>query len=75
MEYEDFRNRLKKLNMSMKEYSILINTSYGTVKRWGKDGRAVPTWVKTWLDLYEENLECKKYKESMQILMSGIKTS
>jgi hypothetical protein len=77
MEYEDFRNKLRELNISMKEFSVLIKTSYGTVRKWGKDGRAVPTWVESWLNLYIQNQnlqessisedEYKEYKELIQL--------
>jgi hypothetical protein len=75
MEYEDFRKNLRELNISMKEFSTLIKTSYGTVRKWGKDGRAVPSWVETWIDLYREKKELEKYRESIQTLMGGIKAS
>ena len=63
MEYETFRKVLKELDLSMMNFSILVNTSYGTVKNWGKNGRAVPSWVKSWLDIYIENQQLKKSKD------------
>jgi len=72
MDYKEYRKVLKELKITIKDFSLMINTSYGTVAKWGKDGRAVPSWVETWLNLYIENQECKKYKESMQTLISGV---
>jgi len=84
MEYQEFRKTLKKLKITMREFSILINTSYGTVVKWGKDGRAVPHWVETWLQLYSDkkNLEkeleilkdndCKEYKRALAKALQGV---
>jgi DNA-binding transcriptional regulator YiaG len=77
MEYEEFRKILKELNISMKEFSKLINTNYGTVKNWGNKGRAVPAWVESWLSIYIQNKdlreisitkeEYREYKELLQL--------
>ena len=71
MEYEELKRTLKELDISMKKFSSLANISYGTVKNWGNNSR-VPSWVIPFLQLYTENQECKKYKESMQVLISGL---
>ena len=72
MEYEEFRKILKKYHLSIKEFSRLAEVSYKTCTKWGKDNRPVPSWVNSWFNLYKENQEFEKYKESIQILMSGI---
>ena len=41
----------------------MINTSYATTRKWGKDGRAVPSWVETWLDLYIKNKQLEELKK------------
>jgi len=64
MEYEKFRKILKELKITMKEFSILANTSYLTVRNWGKDGRAVPNWVESWLTIYIRNKELEELKDS-----------
>ena len=74
MEYEDFREILKNNNLSIKDFSKLSEVSYKTCTKWGKENRPVPSWVNSWFQLYTENQECKKYKESMQTLMSGLNT-
>jgi len=55
MEEKEFRERLKRNNLKLKDFSELIDTSYQTVAKWGKYGRDVPSWVKSWLNLYEKN--------------------
>ncbi|MBU1666930.1 hypothetical protein KKC13_00805 [bacterium] len=85
MEYEKYRKTLKELKITIKEFSAMINTSYGTVIKWGKDGRAVPDWVETWLQLYsdkkklEEKLkalkenDCEEYKKALaKALLSSL---
>ena len=63
---------MKDNELTLKKFSELSNMSYSTCLKWGKDNRPVPSWVKSWLNLYIENQECKKYKESIQTLMSGL---
>jgi len=70
LEYEEYRRILKELNITIKDFSVMINTSYGTVRKWGKDGRAVPSWVQTWLNLYIENQEYKALAKALQGVMN-----
>ena len=84
MEYEQYRKTLKELKLTMKEFSAMINTSYGTVTKWSKEGRAVPHWVETWLKLYQDkkqlelevkelkNEDCEEYKALAKALQSAM---
>ena len=84
MEYEEYKKTLKELKLTMKKFSTMINLSYATVIKWGKDGRAVPSWVETWLELYRDkkNLEleieklkdedCEEYKALAKALQGVI---
>jgi len=84
MEYEEYRKTLKELKITMKEFSVLTNTSYLTVRNWGKNGRAVPNWVTAWFSLYirnkqlelevEElkNEDCEEYKALAKALQDVI---
>jgi len=72
MEYEEFKKILKENNLTVKEFSKLANISYNTCNTWSRDNRKVPNWVNAFLNLYIENQECKKYKESIQTLMKGV---
>jgi len=72
MEYEEFKKILKSINLSVKEFAELSELSYRTCSSWSREGRKVPNWVNAFLNLYIENQECKKYKESIQTLMSGL---
>ena len=72
MNYEEFKTVLKENNLTIKEFANLAGVSYGTCNAWGKPNRKVSDWVNAFLNLYIENQECKKYKESMQTIMSGL---
>jgi len=84
VEYEEYKKTLKELKLTMKKFSTMINLSYATVIKWGKDGRAVPSWVETWLELYRDkkNLEleieklkdedCEEYKALAKALQGVI---
>lgn len=72
MEIEKFKKVLKENNLTLKKFAELSNMSYSTCLKWGKNNRPVSDWVESWLKMYTENKECKKYKESIQTLMSGL---
>ena len=63
MNRETFKEMLKKANLTKKELSEILNTSYQSVNNWGTNGRDYPYWVKSWLTLYIENKDCKELKE------------
>ncbi|HFU75026.1 MAG TPA: XRE family transcriptional regulator [Arcobacter sp.] len=72
MEYEEFKVMLKGIDLSVKEFAELSKLSYRTCSSWSRENRKVPNWVSPFIELYIENQECKKYKESIQTLMSGL---
>lgn len=63
MNYEEFKQILKDNKLSLKEFSRLSGVKYDTCSKWGKDNRPVSDWVKSWLNLYIENKNCKELKE------------
>lgn len=72
MEYEEFKNKLKENGLTVKEFAKLSGVGYGTCSAWARPNRTISAWVKSWLDLYIESQECKKYKESLQAVMGGL---
>ena len=72
MEIKEFKKVLKENELTLKKFSQLTNVKYDTCVRWGKNDRPVSDWVESWLTLYIENKELRKYKESIQTLMSGL---
>jgi len=75
MEYEEFKEKLKAVNLSIKDFSKISETSYRTCISWSMENRKIPNWVNAFLNLYIENQEFKKYKEVVQTLMGGVKAS
>ena len=63
MEKEEFKELLKKANLSKKAFSEILEIPYATANSWGNNGRDYPYWVKSWLTLYIENKDCKELKE------------
>lgn len=58
MDKEQFTNKLKDLNMNMKDFSEISMVPYPTIVNWGilRDGKPlpVPAWVEPFLDYYEK---------------------
>jgi hypothetical protein len=42
-----------------------LGTSAGAVSNWGNDDREIPYWVESWMNLYIENMRCKKLKDAL----------
>ena len=63
MKYEEFKKILKKNNLTVKDFAKKSETSYNTCGTWSKSDRKVPTWVNSWLNLYEKNKQLKELKQ------------
>ena len=75
MTKEVFSNKIKELNLSLKEFSLISNISYSTITGWGcmanKKILPIPSWVEPFLKYYEKALKfdyvtdeiCAKIKE------------
>lgn len=66
MDKHVFNNLLKTAGLSKKEFGEILGTSGATISNWGNEGREIPYWVESWLQLYIENMQCKKIKEAIQ---------
>ena len=53
MNYDEFENKLKAINLSKKEVSEMVKMSYTGVTNW-KQTNAIPGWVDSWLENYEK---------------------
>jgi len=62
MEYKEFKEILKKNNLTIKKFSELANISYNTCNTWSKRG-LVSDWVEPFLNLYIDNQRLKELKE------------
>ena len=73
MEYEEFKELLKKNNLTLKKFSELSSVGYGTCNSWSRENRKVPNWVKPFIKLYERNKQleelkqddCEEYKKAL----------
>ena len=67
MTKEEFNTRLKELNLSIKDFSIIADIPYSTINNWGFKTNdkiiPVPKWVKPFLEHYEKS---KKYDYLMK---------
>lgn len=54
MNYDEFENRLKLINLSKKDFSQMVKMSYTGVTNW-RQTNAIPGWVDSWLQNYEKS--------------------
>ena len=66
MEYEELKNKLKDINLTIKDFSKLSEISYRTCISWSIEGRKVPKWVNPFLKLYSENQRLKKIEDMIK---------
>lgn len=52
MNYDEFSQKLKNLNLSKDEFSKLVGMSYNSVANWSK--KEIPAWVEPFLFYYEK---------------------
>ena len=65
MTHQEFKEHLKKLDISLKDFSILIDTPYSTVAKYGKSN-PVPSFVKPFLMIYKENQTLTTLKKEIK---------
>jgi len=67
MKLYEFKELLKKAQMNKKDFSDIVQISYGTVNSWGVEGRAeVPEWVRPFLNNYMEVQKLNKIRDILQ---------
>jgi protoheme ferro-lyase len=52
MTYEEFKNMLKKCDLSIKKFSQMCGLHHNSISTTWKSKNEVPKWVETWLDNY-----------------------
>lgn len=62
---EEFYELLKRAQLNKRQFADKLGASAGTISNWGNEERDIPYWVKSWLELYIENMQCKKIKEAL----------
>ena len=76
MTKEEFNARLKELNISIKDFSVIADVPYSTINNWGFKTNdkiiPVPKWVVPFLEHYEKS---RKYDYLMQEVSKVMKTS
>jgi DNA-binding transcriptional regulator YiaG len=65
MTRQELNDMLEKAQMSKEEFSKKVGLKYTSVNNWGSS-QNVPHWAESWLQLYVENLQCKKLKEAIK---------
>jgi len=52
MNYEEFKNMLKKCDLNIKKFSQMCGLNANSISITWKSKNEVPKWVETWLDNY-----------------------
>ncbi|ADG92292.1 conserved hypothetical protein [Arcobacter nitrofigilis DSM 7299] len=63
MNNDIFKEKLKLAELNKTTFAELVGTSGQAVNNWNTNGREIPYWVESWLNLYIENKKCKKLKQ------------
>ena len=66
MDRQQFNAMLDKSHLTKESFSQKVGLQYRSVNNWGTGAQNVPHWVESWLELYVENLQCKKLKEAIK---------
>jgi hypothetical protein len=71
MTLEKFKETLSHANLSLKNFSDLIETPYSTVAKYGKSN-PVPAFVRPFLHLYIENQKLERLKEEIKDIAKNL---
>ncbi len=71
MEYVDFKKSLKENGLTLTAFSELSGVKYDTASKWGKNGRPVSDWVKSWLENY---IKAKHFDNAKEIFCNDKKS-
>lgn len=66
MDNQKFKELLKTAGLSKKSFGELVGTTGQVVSNWNTEGREIPYWVESWLNLYIENKKCKDLKQMIK---------
>lgn len=66
MTNNEFEKKLKEMELTKKEFSRLVDMSYGGVVNWGRATQTIPNWVESWLELYKKNQKFDNLKKSIK---------
>ena len=66
MTNNEFEKKLKEIELTKKEFSRLVDMSYGGVVNWGRATQTIPNWVESWLELYKKNQKFNNLKKSIK---------
>ena len=67
MRHNEFKAKIKSLDLNLKDFSKLVNISYSTISKYGKSN-PIPEWVEPFLRIYEENKNMENIKEEIKSL-------
>ncbi|WP_198304214.1 helix-turn-helix domain-containing protein [Arcobacter vandammei] len=78
MTKEEFLSRLKKLNLTQKDFAKIAHIPYSTLNNWGcmANGKViqVPSWVDPFLKHYHQSIKYDKVKKQVfNFLMDEMK--
>lgn len=64
MNYEEFKNHLDQHSLTLSEFAKITGLSESGIYKWKNYG--VPSWVKSWMDLFTQVQNLQKIKELAQ---------
>lgn len=73
MLFDNFKAKLDANNMSLKDFSEHTGLSYSAVTKW-KYLKEVPTWTKSWFEMYEKVQKIDEYKRKIIDFAEELKT-
>lgn len=78
MTKEEFCDRLKKLNLTQKDFAEIANIPYSTLNNWGASANGkiiqVPSWVDPFLKYYSQSKNYDRIKKQVvQLLLEEMR--
>jgi DNA-binding XRE family transcriptional regulator len=65
MERQEFNEALKTAGLTKKVFGEMVRIEYQTINAWGSSGRAIPSWVRPFL-------ECQSKSKAFEIIANKV---
>jgi hypothetical protein len=65
MTYKEFTAKIKRLGLTRQVFANETGLKYMSVLDWSRNTKTIPTWIGSWLNMYEK---AKKYDEIIERL-------
>ena len=66
MNYQEFKEELESVGLTVKTFAEKSNAAYASMTNCSSNGRDMPPWVESWLNLYKDASRFRTIKSALK---------